>query len=76
MAQIDPIPNAAMFERIAEPHQSTAAAIVRAAELGLFTTAQAQIMIDRVRALPITSSVVSSSSGARDEHTLARTPRV
>lgn len=50
MAQIDPIPNTATFERIAEPHQSTVAAIVRAAERGLFTAAQAQIMIDRVRA--------------------------
>ena len=67
MAQIDPILNTARFERIAEPHQSTVAAIVRAAELGLFTAAQAQIMIDRVRAhltaLPITGSVVSPSSG-------------
>lgn len=50
MAQIDAVPNTARFERIAEPHQSTVAAIVRAAERGLFTAAQAQIMIDRVRA--------------------------
>jgi hypothetical protein len=66
MAQTDPIPNTARVERIAEPHQSTVAAIVRAAELGLFTATQAQIMIDRIRAhltaLPITRSVVSPSS--------------
>lgn len=58
MAQIGPIPNTARFEQIAEPHQSTVAAIVRAAERGLFTAAQAQVMIDRIRAhvtaLPIT----------------------
>ena len=63
MAHIDPIPNTTSIERIAEPHQSTVAAIVRAAELGLFTGAQAQIMIDRVRAhliaLPITRAVGS-----------------
>jgi hypothetical protein len=44
MARIDPIPNTATFERIAEPHQSTVAAIVLAAERGLFTAAQTQIM--------------------------------
>jgi hypothetical protein len=63
MANIDPIPGTASDERIAEPHQSTVAAIVRAAELGLFTGPQAQIMIDRIRAhliaLPITRSVMS-----------------
>ena len=66
MAQIDPIPNTTTFERIAEPHQSTVAAIVRAAERGLFTTAQAQVMIDRVREhltpRPITGPTVSPSS--------------
>jgi hypothetical protein len=66
MAHIDPIPTTASVERIAEAHQSTVAAIVRAAELGLFTGAQAQAMIDRIRAHltapPITRSVVSPSS--------------
>jgi hypothetical protein len=69
MAQIDPIPKTTTFERIAEPHQSTVAAIVRAVERGLFTTAQAQIMIDRVRAhltpRPITGADMPPSSGTR-----------
>jgi len=65
MAHIDSAPNTANIELIAEPHQSTVMAIVRAAELGLFTAAQAQRMIDRVRAhltaLPITGPAVSPS---------------
>ncbi|MBB4908771.1 hypothetical protein [Actinophytocola algeriensis] len=68
MAHIEPIPNTASAEQIAEPHQSTVAAIVRAVELGLFTAAQAQLMIDRVRAhliaLPITGPAVSPPSVA------------
>jgi hypothetical protein len=67
MALIDPIPNNAHVKRIAEAHQSTVAAIVRAVELGQFTAAQAELMIDRVRAHliapPITGPVVSPSSG-------------
>ena len=67
MAHIDPIPNTSHVERIAEAHQSTVAAIVRAAEVGLFTAAQAELMINRVRAhliaLPITGAVGSPSSG-------------
>lgn len=65
MARIDPVPDTASVERIAEPHLSTVAAIVRAAERGLFTEAQAQHMIDRVRAHliapPITGPTASPS---------------
>lgn len=65
MAHTDPVPDTASIERIAEPHQSTVTAIVRAAELGLFTAVQAQRMIDRVRAhliaLPITGPAASLS---------------
>ncbi|MET0135318.1 MAG: hypothetical protein ABW215_17195 [Kibdelosporangium sp.] len=47
------------FEGIAEPHRSTVAAIVHGARHGLFTDAQAQVMIDRVRGLtgPATAGV-------------------
>ena len=65
MAHVDPAPNTTSVERIAEPHQSTVEAIVRAVDLGLFTAAQAQLMIERVRAhliaLPITGPTVSPS---------------
>jgi hypothetical protein len=50
MAHIDPILSATPVARIAGPHQSTVATILRAVELGLFTAAQAELMIDRVRA--------------------------
>jgi hypothetical protein len=50
MAHIDPILSTAPVARIAGPHQSTVATILRAVELGLFTAAQAELMIDRVRA--------------------------
>jgi hypothetical protein len=70
MTHIDPAPNTASIERIAEPHESTVAAIVRAAEVGLFTAAQAQRMIDRVRAhltaLPITGPAVSPRPNGPD----------
>jgi hypothetical protein len=39
------------FEGIAEAHQSCVVTIVRAAEQGLFTEAEADFLIDRVRAL-------------------------
>jgi hypothetical protein len=39
------------FEGIAEPHQSTVVAILRAARLGLFSATEAEMMIDRVRKL-------------------------
>ncbi|HEX6359634.1 hypothetical protein [Actinophytocola sp.] len=61
MAHIDPILSAAPVARIAGPHQSTVATILRAVELGLSTAAQAELMIDRVRAhltaLPATSPI-------------------
>lgn len=49
MAHIDPIP-AGPVAGIAEPHQGTVATILRAVELGLFTAAEADMLIDRVRA--------------------------
>ncbi len=48
---------------IAGPHQSTVAAILRAAEMGLFTAAQAELLIDRVRA-HLTASPVGAVSPA------------
>lgn len=47
MAQTDPILSTAP---IAGPHQSTVTAILRGVELGLFTVADADMMIERVRA--------------------------
>jgi hypothetical protein len=46
----DPIPSTVTVPGVAEPHQSTVATILRAAETGHFTAAQAEVMIDRVRA--------------------------
>lgn len=42
------------FDGIAEVHQSCVADILRAAEQGLFTHAEADLLIDRVRTLNIT----------------------
>lgn len=50
MAHVDPIPGAVPVAGIAEPHQLTVAAIMRAAGNGLFTVAEAELLIDRVRA--------------------------
>jgi len=49
MTQLDPIVPATAVLGIAEPHQSTVAAILRAAGEGLFTTAEAELMIGRLR---------------------------
>jgi hypothetical protein len=51
MAHLDLSPTTAPVAGIAEPHQSTVAAILRGVRLGLFTAADADLMIDRVRAL-------------------------
>jgi len=72
MAHIDPILSTTPVARIAGPHQSTVTTILRAVELGLFTAAQAELMIDRVRAhltalpiaTPITGPIASLSSVA------------
>lgn len=73
MARIDPLLGTAPVARIAGPHQSTVATILRAVELGLFTAAQAELMIDRVRAhltaMPITTPItgpITSSSPVTD----------
>ena len=50
MAHIDPIPGTAPVAGIAEPHQSTVAVILCAVGRGLFTAAEADMLIDRVRA--------------------------
>lgn len=50
MAHIDPILGTAPVAGIAEPHQSTVAVILRAVGLGLFTAAEADLLIDRIRA--------------------------
>jgi anti-sigma B factor antagonist len=50
MTRLDPIPGTAPIARVAGPHQSTVTTILRAVERGLFTAAEADMMIDRVRA--------------------------
>jgi hypothetical protein len=45
--------SAGPLEGIAEPHQSTVAAILRAAAQGLFTETEADLLIDRVRTLSV-----------------------
>lgn len=80
MTRIDPLPGTAPAARIAGPHQSTVATILRAVELGLFTTAQADMLIGRVRAhltvlpikSPITAPLASLSSVADGSYPDAR----
>ena len=68
MARIDPVPIPAPVAGVAGPHQSTVTTILRAVELGLFTAAQADMLIDRVRAhltaLPVALPVALPSSVA------------
>ena len=54
MAHIDQLSAGAPVAGIAEPHQSTVASIQRAVGLGLFSVAEAELMIDRIRALVTT----------------------
>lgn len=49
MAHLDVTRVSTSVAGIAEPHQSTVAAMLRAAGLGLFTAAEADMLIDRVR---------------------------
>lgn len=51
MAQLDQLPATTTLVGIAEPHQSTVASILGAVALGLFSAAEAELMIDRIRAL-------------------------
>ncbi len=51
MAQLDHLSATTAVVGIAEPHQSTGASILSAVALGLFSTAEADLMIDRIRAL-------------------------
>lgn len=64
MAQVDPILSAAPAARVAGPHQSTVTTILRAVERGLFTAAEADMMIGRIRAHLTALPVVSPSSVA------------
>lgn len=50
MADVDPVLGTTPVAGIAESHQSTVAVILRAVGLGLFTTAEADMLIERVRA--------------------------
>ncbi|MGW6929712.1 hypothetical protein ACWGE0_06545 [Lentzea sp. NPDC054927] len=54
IAHIDQLPAGAPIAGIAEPRRSTVASIQRAVGLGLFSVAEAELMIDRIRALVTT----------------------
>jgi hypothetical protein len=63
---MDPILSTATFAGIAEPHQRTVAGILRAAGRGLFTAAEADIFIDRIRA-HVTASPVEFSLSVEED---------
>ena len=50
------------FAGIAQPHQSTAAAIAGLARLGLFTETEAEQMIERIRT-PVDGSSLTGDAG-------------
>lgn len=62
MAHLDVTPISAPVAGIAEPHQSTVAVILRAARLGLFTAAEADMLIGRIRAHMTASPAALSES--------------
>jgi hypothetical protein len=65
MAHLDLIPHAAPIAGIAgiaEPHQSAVATILLAARQGLFTAAEADLLIDRVRT-HVTTFPMSNEDG-------------
>lgn len=51
MALHELIPNAAQSTLIVQPHRSAVMAILRSVQQGLFTAAEAELMIGRIRAL-------------------------
>jgi hypothetical protein len=57
MAHTDPNLGIAPVAGIAEPHQSTVTTILRAVGLGLFTAAEADMLIDRIRAHAVAGPV-------------------
>lgn len=57
MAQLDQLPATTTVVGIAEPHQSTVASILGAVALGLFSADEAELMIDRIRALATSDAV-------------------
>jgi hypothetical protein len=62
MAPLDPIASTAPVVEIAEPHQSTVTAILRAARQGVFTATEADMLIDRVRVHVTRSPIVLTLS--------------
>ncbi|GAA3864719.1 hypothetical protein GCM10022243_33800 [Saccharothrix violaceirubra] len=51
MAQLDQLSATTTVVGIAEPHQSAVASILGAVALGVFGADEAELMIDRIRAL-------------------------
>lgn len=52
MAHPESIANAAQSTWIVKPHRSAVMAILRSVQQGLFTAAEAELMIGRIRAIP------------------------
>lgn len=50
MARLDPLQHTASCTGVAEPHQSTVAAVLAAVQQGDLSAADAELMIDQVRA--------------------------
>lgn len=65
MTHLDVTPISTSVAGIAGPSQNTVAAILRAAGLGLFTAAEADMLIDRVRA-PVTVPPVGLPMSVED----------
>jgi hypothetical protein len=63
MAHLDQLPATTTVAGIAEPHQSTVASIQRAVRLGLFTEAEAELMISRIRVLATTDTAEVPPAG-------------
>jgi hypothetical protein len=62
VAHVDPILGTGPVVGVAVPHQSTVDGILRAARQGVFTAAEADVLIDRIRVHASVSPVESLAS--------------
>jgi hypothetical protein len=64
--------SAGPLDGIAEPHQSCVATILRAARDGLFTEAEADLLVDRIRALNVRLAERTVEIAGRDDLRIVR----